>query len=119
MTKLIHETFQALGIPKTFRGYMQAVYAVELILEDEDRLRHITKEVYWKVADACNCKHCDIERNIRTIISAWVWREEVRCQFLEMAGYPLRTHPSVSEFLAIIAAHVQRVYAQSHPDGFS
>ena len=46
MTTIVKEIFQTLGILKSYYGYSQAVYAIELVLEDEARLYNVTKEVY-------------------------------------------------------------------------
>lgn len=51
-TALIHEELQALGITPNYKGYQQAVCAIQLALEEESRLRNVTKEIYWVVADA-------------------------------------------------------------------
>ena len=50
-------------------GYQQAVCAIQLALEEESRLRNVTKEIYWVVADAMGCARSDIERNLRTLLS--------------------------------------------------
>ena len=71
-TALIHEELQALGITPNYKGYQQAVCAIQLALEEESRLRNVTKEIYWVVADAMGCARSDIERNLRTLsLRAW------------------------------------------------
>ena len=71
-TALIHEELQALGITPNYKGYQQAVCAIQLALEEESRLRNVTKEIYWVVADARGCARSDIERNMRTLsLRAW------------------------------------------------
>ena len=41
-TALIHEELQALGITPNYKGYQQAVCAIQLALEEESRLRNVT-----------------------------------------------------------------------------
>ncbi len=71
--------------------------AIQLALEEESRLRNVTKEIYWVVADAMGCARSDIERNLRTL-SLRAWQvNPLRLQ--EIAPYPCRRrlrHPSVS-----------------------
>ena len=43
---LIYNELRALGITPNYKGYQQAVCAVQLSLEDEQRLTHICKEIY-------------------------------------------------------------------------
>ena len=52
------------------------------------------------------CKWTTVERNIRTAV-ARAWSVN-RSLLLEMAGYPLDTEPSASEFIEIIATHIIR-----------
>lgn len=110
LTPYVKDELRVLGITPKYCGYMQSILAVELILEDETRLLNITKEVYWKVADLCGCNRCDIERNLRTI-SRRAWKVNP-ARLEEIAGYPLASPPTASEFVTILATHIQRTYPQ-------
>ena len=106
-TALIHEELQALGITPNYKGYQQAVCAIQLALEEESRLRNVTKEIYWVVADAMGCARSDIERNLRTL-SLRAWRvNPLRLQ--EIAPYPLSAPPAASQR---ITTHIQRLRAR-------
>ena len=98
--------FRLLGISKRYRGYKQALMALELVLADEDCMYNITQRVYRPVADRCSCGRFCIERNIRTI-SRQAWRSN-RARLRQIAGYPLPAPPSASEFLSIMAAYFLR-----------
>ena len=108
---LIEDELRALGVTKKYRGYAQAVLAIELVLEDVSRLLNMTKEVYWRVAELCDCGRSDIERNLRTI-SHRAWKVNPD-RLEEIAGYPLSTSPTASELITILASHIHR--AQSLP----
>lgn len=103
---VIHDILRSLGITRNYRGYTYIVYAVELVLENENRLNAITKEVYWEVARRYGCEWSAVERNFRTIVKrAWSVNPE---RLIEIAGYPLAGPPTASEFIEIISNHIQR-----------
>ena len=43
---IVQDTLHALGITRNYKGYCHTVYAIELVLEDEDRLESVIKEIY-------------------------------------------------------------------------
>ena len=91
---LIYNELRALGITPNYKGYQQAVCAVQLSLEDEQRLTHICKEIYHPTAQLFGCCHTSVERNLRTIC--------------HRAGYEVTAPPTVSTFLAILVSYIQR-----------
>ena len=106
---LIHicQELQSLGITANYKGYQQTALAVQLALQDEERLRHVTKEIYWVVADQIGCGQSTVERNIRTAAQV-AWKiNPARLQ--RLAGYPFRASPSASELISILTSHFQRM----------
>ena len=66
-----------------------------------------------ETASHFGCKWTAVERNIRTAVER-AWRVN-RSLLLEMAGYPLDTEPTASEFIEIIATYIIRSrQPQSH-----
>lgn len=108
MDIVIGNVLRPMGITRNYRGYQQVIVAIRLVIEDESRLQSITKEVYSRVAEECNCPVLTVERNIRTLIfRAWSVNREYLC---EIAGFPLTAPPSVSEFIDIMATYIQQNY---------
>lgn len=102
----IYDELQALGITANYKGYKQIALSIQFALEDESRLESVVKEIYWPVADMIGCKHCDIERNIRTASNrAW---KAARPRLIAIARYELSAPPKASEFIAIISSHIKR-----------
>ena len=102
----IKKTLRPLGAVRNYRGFQRVLYAVELVLENEDRLEAVTKEVYQRVAAHYGCSWKTVERNIRTAINtAWNRNPEY---LIKMAGYPLTEPPTASEFLEIVTNYIQR-----------
>ena len=106
----VQDTLQALGITRSYRGCLRAATAIELVLEDEDRLEAVTKEIYREVAKRCRCNWYAVERNIRTAVQR-AWRIN-RPLLTQMAGYPLEAPPNASEFIAIVADYMRRTSEQ-------
>ena len=109
----IYDELQALGITANFKGRKQAALAIQLALQDESRLEHVTKDIYWEVADIIGCKRMDIERNLRTI-SHRAWKVS-RSYLRQIALYDLSAPPSASEFIAILTFHIRRSTSVSTP----
>ena len=106
MNEIVQKSMHQLGITRNYRGYKQLFIAVLLTIEDEDRLLHITREIYKPTAEILQCRPHSIERNIRTIINR-IWRKN-RKELLTMAGYSLIAPPAVSELIDIIANHARQ-----------
>ena len=106
MNELIREVLRSFGITRNYRGYSQMALAIELVLEDESRLLHVTEQIYQAVADRSNCDRCNVERNLRTIVlHAWQINQPL---MTKMAKFALDGPPSASKFIDIVAAYIQR-----------
>ncbi len=105
-TERIERELQLLGITKRYRGYRQTAIAVELVLENEECLYNVTELIYGVIARRCSCGSFCIERNIRTV-SQRAWKTN-RPRLNQIAGYPMFASPAASEFISILAAHIQR-----------
>ena len=103
---IVQDTLRSLGITRKYRGFRYTEISIELVLEDEDRLQAVTKEVYYEAARRCGCKWSAVERGIRTAVQR-AWRVN-RGRLVEMAGYPLEEPPIASEFIEIVSNHIQR-----------
>ncbi len=108
-TKVIMQDLRMLGIGRRYLGYKSVIRAVRAVLGDENRLLSIKQGVLMPLAQEDGCDWRAIERNIRTVIHrAWC----VNREYLgDLAGYPMQQEPTVTEFVEMLAAHVQRRYA--------
>lgn len=72
-TNVIHELLLSIGIPPNIYGYAYTVYAVQLLLLDEEYRHCITKRLYVDIAERFGTKPTRVERAIRHAISvAWL-----------------------------------------------
>ena len=108
----IQDTLRHFGITRCYKGFRHTTYAIYLAVQDESRLEAITKEIYMETATHFGCKWAAVERNIRTAVEiAWRVNRPLLC---ELAGYPLRTEPTSSEFIEIIATYIIRSHQPQH-----
>lgn len=106
LKETIQQTVRYLGITRNYRGYRPLILAIELSLEDEDRMLNIMNCIYKPIGDELHCDYRTVERNIRTVINR-VWNEN-EVQLKRLAGDYLKNKPTVSEFIDIIANHVRK-----------
>ena len=102
----IQKTLRALGITRNYDGYRLILAAVQLAVEDEDRLRLVTKEIYRPVSILCCCPLANVERNIRTVIRR-AWHVN-RAYLNTLAGYPVEQTPTVTQFVEMLSGHILR-----------
>ena len=103
---VIQDTLRLFGITRCYKGFLHTAYAIQLAVEDEDRLEAVTKEIYMETAFHFNCTWTAVERNIRTAV-ARAWKIN-RPLLAEIAGYPLTCTPTASEFIEILASYILR-----------
>lgn len=102
---LVHD-LRKLGIGRQYLGYNITIKAVRMVLFDEDRLLCIKQGVFMPLSEQEKCDWRTLERNIRTIIHrAWTVNQDY---LNELAGYPLQHEPTVTEFVEMLSAHIQR-----------
>lgn len=104
---MIKRVLRNLGITANYAGYQQTAVAIQLILEDESRLRALQREVYPAVAQKCGSSVSCVERNIRTI-SCRAWEADKQ-RLIKVAGFQLTAPPSNSQFLAILAEYIRLI----------
>lgn len=92
-----------LGGTPNYSGFHYLQYGIGLVLEEEECLLAITKELYPEIARHYHTTCGSVERSIRKMIAV-MW--EKNPEFLEkMAGYPLRKRPTVGEFMGLLSLY--------------
>ena len=86
-TQIIQDTLRELGAGRKRVTQRRTVVAVGLGLEDEDRLLHVTKDIYCAAAEICGCKWTTVERSLRLVVKR-IWSDNAE-GLIQMAGYPL------------------------------
>ena len=102
----IHELLLSLGIGRQYLGHGLTVHAIQLVMQDENRLVCVKQGIFIPTATQRGCDWRTIERNIRTVIHrAWTFNAD---RLISMAVYPLRGEPTVTEFLDILSSYLLR-----------
>ena len=93
-----------LGIGKSYSGYDYIVYAIHLVMNNEDILNNVTKILYIDVAKEYHTSQICVERNIRKVIEViWNHAEENRTLIQKIFGNKFLLHkPSNKEFLELL-----------------
>ncbi len=101
-TKEIQELLLDIGMPSNLAGFQYITYAIQLALDDEAYLYHVTKLLYIDVAQKFHTNPSSIERCIRHAINvAWMYgsMEEIKKLFRNSVN-PNKGVPTNSQFLA-------------------
>lgn len=91
-----------LSITPRYVGCPYTAYAVFLAVGQPELLLRVTKDLYPAVASHFNTTCACVIRDIRTVIDV-VWTVK-RSALQELAPHPLAEKPTVSQFIAILAA---------------
>ena len=105
MTK-IENLLRRLGVGSNYSGHRITTIAVDMVLEDFDKLLFVTKELYPEVAAKCDCSIYSVERNIRTVAKV-AWQRNPKL-LNTIAQYPITSPPAASQFIDILAAYLSR-----------
>lgn len=101
ITDIIHE----IGVPAHIKGYMYLREAIQMVYYDIELLSGITKILYPDIAKGFNTTSSRVERAIRHAIEVAWSRENIEAisSFFGYGVSILKTKPTNSEFIAIIA----------------
>lgn len=94
-----------LGLHRRYKGYHRLAYAVYLVLENENRLEAVVKEVYMPVAEKFHCSWGAVERSLRVAGDhLWIDNHDALC---EITGIKLRHPPTPADLLDIFATYIK------------
>ena len=100
MQAKIYDLLHHLGVTANYLGFFHTACAVQLCMEQPERLLLVTKWVYPDVAKQYGTNWKAVERNIRTI-GAVIWRGN-RPQLEKLAHKSLPHKPCPARLLAIL-----------------
>lgn len=113
-TICITEVMHRIGIPAHIKGYKYIREAVLLVLSNPDEYDAVTKTLYPDIAKKCKTTATRVERAIRHAIEV-AWDRGDYEAFREYFGNGTRNRngrPTNSEFIAMLAEHVQMTLYQ-------
>lgn len=96
-----------LMIPGTCLGFRQLETAVNLAVEDENRLLNVIDELYPLVAKAYNATINSVQKNMRVAIIAG-WKNGGDKQLERLLGLAYPTRPVTKDFIDLLADYLRR-----------
>lgn len=110
-----HDLLYHLGVTTNYTGFFHTACAVQLCIEQPERLLLVTKWVYPDVARQYGTNWKAVERNIRTV-NCVIWRENRRL-LEELAHRRLERKPRNAQMLAILASSLDAGPLAAHEPG--
>lgn len=95
-----------LGVSGKLIGFRYAVYMIEQVRDHPEKIQLVTKDFYMKTAMLYGTTPGSVERNVRTVICA-CWRYPDHTLLDQIAGFTLKTQPTNSQFIDILAAFLR------------
>lgn len=104
--QLIYETLRGLGLTSKYQGYQQLAEATKIVLEHEDFMLNVTKNIYPEVALRVRTTPQSVEQNIRTAIEV-CWRQTGPEGFSRISGCKMTKIPTNAEFIDMFAFYIE------------
>lgn len=104
--KTIERMLLQMGVNRSYVGFAYTVYAIELALDDENKLIVISKWLYPVVAAKFDTTVQCVERNIRTIVHT-IWYKGNVDLLKQYSLAKLDVKPNNTQFIAIMANHIK------------
>ena len=102
------ELLRSLGATGKLAGFRCTVYMIERIQENPEQLQLITKRLYRETGKKFGVSAASVERNLRTLIH-FCWSRTDHSFLAHIAGTDLRTPPTNSEFLDMLASYLREM----------
>jgi len=107
--KIISKMLHTLGVPSHIKGYVYIREGINIMIESNEIIGGITKEIYPEIAKKYNTTSSRVERAIRHAIEI-SWNRGDYDAMEEIFGHSVdydRAKPTNSEFIATIADHLR------------
>lgn len=96
-----------LCISESLDGYHYFAYSIVLNIQDPERVRYITKELYPDCAIRFHTTVARVERSMRTAVKA-CWKQGGAETLDRMVGYHLIRRPTNSQFIKFVTGYMRR-----------
>ena len=96
-----------LKIPGTYKGYKQMVTAIDLAIEDEDRLLNVTIDLYPRVAEIHHTTSSCVQKNLRKIVAA-CWENGGKEQLESLLDLTYERRPFTKDFIDLLADYLKK-----------
>ena len=106
---LTKSVLHQLGIGKSYSGYDYIIYAIHLVMQNENTLNNVTKILYIDIAKEYHTSQTCVVRNIRKAIEViWNHTAENHATIQKVFGHKFLLHkPSNKEFLELLYEYIK------------
>lgn len=100
------ELLRRMGVSGCYRGLPYITRAVDLLIEDPERIHYIVKGLYLEVAQELGSTITCVERDIRTVIRA-IWANPDHTMLEQVMSHHLVRRPKNGEFLESLTHYIR------------
>ena len=116
----IRKTLDQIGVKHNIKGYSYIIRAIEMCLEDRNKLNYIVKGIYAEIAQENNDKVTNVERAMRHAIEV-SWKQGNLALINRIFGYTVSSDkgkPTNSEFVALITDFISLYWEEIANDSY-
>lgn len=108
----VEEQLMRIGATPEYTGYKYLVQGIIMSMQDESLLNRVTTGMYPAIAEKYNTGPANVERSIRTVISA-IWCEADPKELREIMGRSYTVQPGNAKFIGILSKYFLINYRRS------
>lgn len=109
--KILEKRLWCFGVNKKYQGFDYIVYGMEVLLNNQNSLEYVTKNLYPDIAKKFNTSWKCVERDIRTIVKI-IWKYGNRELLEKMNGSRMKVRPKNIEFFQILLKNISIVHKE-------
>ena len=98
-----------LGISASIKGYHYLRSSIEMVINNENAIMGITKQVYPDIAKVYKTSASKVERAIRHAIES-AWKKDDGFTYCQFTGNHSDRKPTNGQFIATVAEHIKLCY---------
>ena len=112
----VEEQLMRIGATPEYTGYKYLVQGIIMSMQDESMLNRVTTGLYPAIAQKYDTGAANVERGIRTVISA-IWCEADQKELREIMGRSYTVQPGNAKFIGILSKYLLINYRRSQRHG--
>ena len=108
----VEEQLMRIGATPEYTGYKYIVQGIIMAMQDESLLNRVTTGMYPAIAKKYGTGAANVERSIRTVISA-IWCEADPKELRDIMGRSYTVQPGNAKFIGIVSKYLLINYRRS------
>ncbi len=112
----VEEQLMRMGATPEYTGYRYLVQGIIMSMQDESMLSKVTTGMYPAIAKKYSTGTANVERSIRTVISA-IWCDADPQELREIMGRSYAVQPGNAKFIGIMSKYLLINYRRSQRRG--